>query len=611
MRHRRVFTIEQLESRWCMAAPFQNADLPCDVDASNRVTPADVLVLVNSLNRDGMRPLVASGDRLPSVFWDVNGDSYLSPSDPLLVINALNRAGLPPTLVASALPGDDPNFNLIVLRDQLQLSGQTTPGARIRVFRASDGTQPDHLAWQVVADGNGAFQATAPLELGANAFSIEARDELGRLISLAKTWYRGDVVADWNATMLNAIRDWTGVSNDPYRGRIVPSPPPVAARHLAMMHVAMFDAINAVEGRFASYLPDLPRDEQASPIAALATAAHRVASRLYSDRDELPVWDATLQASLSLVPDGEAKVRGIQLGEQVASRLLAARTADGSSVSVSYVPSSEPGHWNRTTPDYTPPLLPQWPGVKPFAIGEVTAFRPSPPPALDSAEYAAAVDEVMRLGRLDSVERTAEQTAISLFWSDGAGTATPPGHWNRIATKVLMQDGRDLVERARVFALLNLALADAGIASWDAKYHYDLWRPIDAIRRAAEDGNEATLAVTTWSPLLKTPAFPSYTSGHSTFSSAAAAVLTRLLGDHVAFTSTTDPHSGLTQRPLAPELIVTRHFTSFWDAAEEAGVSRIYGGIHYGFDNTAGKEVGQAVGEAVVSNWLRELTPDA
>lgn len=172
-----------------------------------------------------------------------------------------------------------------------------------------------------------------------------------------------------------------------------------------------------------------------------------------------------------------------------------------------------------------------------------------------------------------------------------------------------MTDGRGLLEHARTLALLNLALADAGIAAWDSKYQYDLWRPIDAIRRAGEDGNDATLPDASWSPFLKTPAFPSYVSGHSTFSAAAATVLTHVYGDDLSFASTTDPQSGLTQRPLASNLIATRHFASFWQAAQEAGISRIYGGIHYAFDNTAGLELGQTIGEAVIDNWLQQVPP--
>jgi membrane-associated phospholipid phosphatase len=601
--------VERLEDRRVLAGAWHNADLPCDVDASELVTSVDALSVINELNRSGARSLTSTIPSEADKYFDVSGDDTLSAIDALLIINALNRTGPVPTLAVSVAASDDPNFNGIVLGEQIHLSGQTIPHARIRLHQLDENGQTAQQVWQGKSDSNGVFQHVVSVAPGLNAFTIEVRDELGRKVSVNKSWFRGDVVVDWNATMLNAIRDWTGISNDPYPGRIVPSQPPVAAKNLAMLHLAMFDAANAVEGRFSPYLADLPRDGDASQIAALATAAHRVVSQLYSDRDELPVWDATLAASLAQVPDGEAKTRGIQVGETVAARLLAARANDGARSPSRYTTSSLPGHWNRTAPDFTPPLLPQWPGVTPFAIGDIAAIRPTEPPALDSPEYAIAVDEVMRLGKLDSQERSSEQTEIAKFWADGAGTATPPGHWNRIATNVIMTDGRNLLDHARTLALLNLALADAGIASWDAKYQYDLWRPIDAIRRAAEDGNDATIPDASWSPFLKTPAFPSYVSGHSTFSAAAATVLTHLYGDNLSFTSSTDPQSGLTQRPLAPELITTRKFSNFWQAAEEAGVSRIYGGIHYAFDNISGLQLGRVVGDAVHSNWLQEITP--
>ena len=211
---------------------------------------------------------------------------------------------------------------------------------------------------------------------------------------------------------------------------------------------------------------------------------------------------------------------------------------------------------------------------------------------------------MIRLGGFQSDLRTSEQTKIALFWADGGGTATPPGHWNSIALDVTLKKGTSLLETARTYALLNIAMADAGIASWDAKYHYDMWRPIDAIRQADQDGNPATSGVASWIPLLKTPPFPTYTSGHSTFSGAASAVLTSLFGDNVAFDSQSDGHLAAEQRPLDPSQIVTRHFTSFNQAAEEAGLSRIYGGIHFNFDNTAGLELGRKVGTAAIARSL-------
>ncbi len=596
--------LERLERR-DVCAGWQNVDLPCDVDNSALVTPIDALVVINSINRDGVRSLAGSMRNPEEPCLDVDGDNVVSPIDVLLVVNALNRNGQPLALTASLTPDDDPNFNGVVLGDQVHVRGATSPQSQIVLRRIPNAGGTSQVVWQGSSNGQGSFEVTLPMQLGINSFTFEARDELGRRLNVPRSWSRGDVVADWNATMLNAVRDWTGLSNDPYPNRIVPSRPPIVSRNLAMVHVAMFDAANAVEGRFESYLTGLPQDSQASSIAALATAAHRVASQLYSDRDETPVLDATLAASLATVPDDDAKSRGIRLGEQVAQRMLSERAADGSTSPPNYTPSNLPGRWNRTSPDFTPPELPQWRSVKPFAMNDIAALRVASPPALDSLEYAAAVDQVMRLGRLDSSERTREQTEIALFWADGAGTATPPGHWNRIASDLMMTDGKDLLEHARTLAILNLALADSAIAAWDNKYHYDVWRPVHAIQRADQDGNAATSPDPTWSPLLRTPAHPSYVSGHSTFSAAAAAVLTSLYGDEVAFISTTDPQSGLTQRPLAPELIATRRFTSFRQAAEEAGMSRIYAGIHFEFDNAAGKTLGRAIGESIVNQWLQ------
>jgi len=242
--------------------------------------------------------------------------------------------------------------------------------------------------------------------------------------------------------------------------------------------------------------------------------------------------------------------------------------------------------------------------VKPFALTSASEFRPAPPPALDTPEYAAAVDQVMRNGGHQSSQRTVEQTEIALFWADGDGTATPPGHWNRIATDVTLAKRTNLLETARTFALMNIAMADAGIASWDAKYHYDVWRPIEAIRQADQDGNAATISELTWIPLLKTPPFPTYTSGHSAFSGAAGTVLASLFGDATSFESETDGHLAPEQRPLDASQIVTRHFDSFTHAADEAGMSRIYGGIHFNFDNTAGLQLGRKVGAATLARLL-------
>jgi membrane-associated phospholipid phosphatase len=233
-------------------------------------------------------------------------------------------------------------------------------------------------------------------------------------------------------------------------------------------------------------------------------------------------------------------------------------------------------------------------------------FRPAAPPSLSSPAYAAAVDEVMKLGEANSLVRTQEQTAIAEYWADGGGTATPPGHWNQIAIDQGLTRNHSLLENARMMAVLNMALADAGISSWDAKYYYDLWRPIDAIRKASTDGNNATVEDISWTPLLQTPAFQSYTSGHSTFSHAAASVLTTLLGENVAFLDRTDPGLAGAWPPIDDtSSLARRNFANFRQAADEAGLSRIYGGIHFSFDNTAGAAAGKSIGQLVATAALK------
>jgi membrane-associated phospholipid phosphatase len=224
--------------------------------------------------------------------------------------------------------------------------------------------------------------------------------------------------------------------------------------------------------------------------------------------------------------------------------------------------------------------------VEPFALDRADQFRPAGPPDVASAGYAAAFEEVKRLGSATAAERTADQTEIALFWADNAGTYTPPGHWNQIAVGLAEREAFGAAETARLLAVLNMALADAGIAAWDAKYAYEFWRPVTAIRLADTDGNAATAADPGWTPLLGTPNHPEYVSGHAAFSGAAAAVLTALFGD-VPFTA-----------PSSVALPgVTRRFDGFDEAAAEAGRSRVFGGIHYEFSNRDGIAMGRAVGD--------------
>ena len=584
-----------------LAFDFQNGLSQFDVSGDGFIAPRDALLLINELNEHGSRALPPAAEP-PNVYFDVSGDQVLTSLDPLLLINELNRHAAAPwqplVLTAALAPDSDPDGNGVVLQSLVTVSGQTMPRALVRIEGFGE---PDLVT---VADSFGHYQLNVELASGLSTLRVTASDWYGQATSVERSARYGDVILDWNATLLSVIRDWTTLSSDPYPNRIVPSQPPLAARNLAMVHAAMYDAVNAVERTHLPYYVDIIAPAGASPVAAAAAAAHRVASSLYREPDELAVFNAALAEALASVPDGPAEALGIEVGRQVAGAIIAWRSTDGASSRVPYSSGTELGDWQRTFPDYLPPLLPHWPRVAPFAMASGDQFRPAPPPALESAEYAAAIDEVMALGGLEGTARTHEQTQIALFWSDGGGTSTPPGHWNQIAADVSAAQGTTLAENARLFALLNIGLADAGIASWDAKYAYDLWRPIDAIRRGDADANDQTPHDATWTPLLKTPPFPTYTSGHSTFSGTADAVLTWFFGPNVAFATQSDGHTGFSQRPLSSEQIVTRSFTSFAQAADEAGRSRIYGGIHFQFDNAAGLAAGRSLGSYVVGNFL-------
>ena len=598
-RIQRIF--EQLESRQLLASDWQNIALIRDVDRSGLVTPLDALILINAINATGIRDLPPRPVASNEPYCDVNGDGSLTPLDVLTVINAINAfENRQPTIVGGLTPDSDPNNNGVVLVDRVAIRGQTLANSFVKFSIESK----IDLVTTVVADAQGVFNFDLPLAHGMQTVRVQATDDLGRESELRLDIRRGNTIQNWNAAALDIVRQWTTTSNDPYPNRIVPSQPPMVARNLAMIQAAMFDAANAVTGKYTGYVFQTAPQPNASESAAAASAAFEVAKVLYSASDERAVWQASLGETLNQETNVEARDLGVSLGKLAAQAILAARANDGAQSKSNYTLTNAVGHWQRTFPDYLPPLLAQWPSVKPFAIASASEFRPVPPSALDSPEYAAAVDQVMRIGGYQSSQRTADQTEIALFWADGAGTATPPGHWNRIATDVTLAMKTNLLETARTFALMNIAMADAGIASWDAKYHYDLWRPIDAIRHADQDGNAATTSESTWIPLLKTPPFPTYTSGHSTFSGAASTVLASLFGDATPFESQTDGHLAPEQRPLDASQIVTRHFDSFSQAADEAGLSRIYGGIHFNFDNTAGLQLGREVASAAMARLL-------
>lgn len=402
----------------------------------------------------------------------------------------------------------------------------------------------------------------------------------------ACTSLRADVVTDWNEILLDAIR-------------VDRTSPPVASRAMAIVHVAIYDAVNGVDPTHeAYYVESTAAADGASAEAAAVAAAHLTLSALFPMQVE--TFNAAATAALAEIADGAAKDAGIAWGEQVAAAILTLRTNDGSGDVVDYTPGNLPGNWIPTPAGFAAALLPQWPEVTPFAMTSGSQFRTGGPPALTSAEYATACNDVKAFGRAEGSSRTEDQSQIARFWVNGPGTATPPGHWNMIAQTVAEQQGNTLAENARLFALLNIALADAAIVSWDNKYTYDHWRPVTAIVMADTDGNDATEADAAWLPFIPTPPFPEYTSGHSTFSGAAAKVLELFFGtDDIAFTT---PGDGL------PD--VERSYTSFSQAADESGRSRIYGGIHFEYANQDGLRSGRDLGEFVSETLLQEIDDD-
>jgi PAP2 superfamily len=381
-----------------------------------------------------------------------------------------------------------------------------------------------------------------------------------------------DVVTEWNNAALDAIR----------AGH---TPPPIASRNLAVLHVSIYDAVNGIARTHEPYLVQSEVPASASREAAASAAAHQALVNLFPANASS--FDALHAAILAAIPDGPHKSAGIVWGEFVTDQILAARANDGSDATVPPPGGSGPGVWVPTPPAFLPYLLPQWGFVTPFAMSSSSQFRPPGPPALDSQRYAEDYNEVKELGAALGSTRTEEQTEIALFWADGAGTETPPGHWNSIAQTIADMQGNTPEQNARLFALLNIAMADAAICAWDAKYTFHFWRPVTAINYVEPELN--------WMSFIVTPPFPDYVSGHSTFSGAAATVLALFYDtEDLPFTTGSDFLPG-----------VYRSFPTCLDAAEEAAVSRLYGGIHFRSANEDGLQAGISIGEWTDIHYLQ------
>jgi hypothetical protein len=398
-----------------------------------------------------------------------------------------------------------------------------------------------------------------------------------------------------------------------------------ASRAMAIVHIAMFEAMNAIDGRFDSYLGLRRVEREASMDAAIAQAAHDTLVALYPSQAEH--CHELLVEDLSRVPDGAAKDAGVAIGQFAASAILQRRAGDGSEkpeqdVNVDYIPGNGPGEWRQDPISLLPVALGvTWGEVTPFVLDSARPFRVPPPPPLQSREYARAFAEVQRVGGVTSTERTADQSLAAIYWAyDGTPSlCAPPRLYNQIALTIAAAMGSDAMEQARLLALINVAMADAAIAIWESKYHYRFWRPVTGIREADEgtgptgigDRNRETRADAFFSPLGApasnlsgknfTPPFPAYPSGHAGFGGALFQMLRNFYGtDDIPFTFVSDEFNGVTRdnegnvRELVP-----RSFNSLSQAEEENGQSRIYLGIHWAFDKEAGIAQGRRVADYV------------
>jgi PAP2 superfamily len=358
-------------------------------------------------------------------------------------------------------------------------------------------------------------------------------------------------------------------------------------RTLAITQIAVYDAVNGILRGGEPLVVDAHGPRGASPDAAAAAAAHTALDALLPSQQ--PAIDAFFQASLAQLGPGERVERGLRFGERVADAVLAARANDGAAATPpAFTPSAGPGEYQLTPPAFAAAGFTQTPHVTPFVLESASQFRPAPPPALTSPRYAADFSEIHSLGELNSTTRTADETAIGKFW----GAAPIWIVWNQIADQAALGFGNSLAQNARLFALLDTTLADGAIALYDAKYAYHRWRPITAIT-APDQGNPNTTADPNWLPLATTANDPSYPGAHATFSQAAATVLQDFFGTDVFSFSLTNPSVG-----------ISRDFTSFSGAADEASASRIFAGQHFRYDEDAGQALGAQVGDFVLDNAL-------
>jgi hypothetical protein len=383
-------------------------------------------------------------------------------------------------------------------------------------------------------------------------------------------------VIQWNRTLLGIVR--------------TPGAQPATVhptRSMALLQVGIYDAVNAIDHRFELYGIDADGPRWASRRAAVDAAAHDILAALYPAQK--PQLDQQEAQALAQVHNPVRRAQGIRVGADVATKLLALRADDGSATTPpAYVTTGLPGDYRPAPPAFAAPVFTHWGQVTPWTLRSADQFAPPPPPALTSAQYAADYNQVKSLGDANSTTRTADQTQIARFWP-----APIQNYWNEIAQTAALANGASLSQQARVFAQLDLAIADDTIAFYRAKYANRVWRPITAIREGDNDGNPDTAGDATWTPLLGTPADPAYPGAHSVVSASSAAILAAAFGDRLDYSVTSEVLPG-----------VTRSFDSFSAALREAGLSRMLAGVHTHADDVSGQALGRDIGEYVLTHAL-------
>jgi hypothetical protein len=401
-----------------------------------------------------------------------------------------------------------------------------------------------------------------------------------KLISMfRKALLAGALTCPTVPAVANAITDWDT------KAVAVVAPAPLGQRELAMVHVAMFDAVNSIERRYRPYLVQLTAPKTTSQEAAAATAAVTVLVGVRPEAAE--AMKAALASYLATIADGEAKLDGIRLGEAVAAGILQARANDGAAAPDAYRPKTKPGVYVPTSIT----VASVWPSLTPFALIKPSQLRPQPPISLESKEWAADFNELKAYGGKVSTKRSPQQTETARFWL----MVGAPGY-HPIPRQLIAAKQMSIIDSARFMALYSVALADAYIAVFDAKYHYEFWRPITAIRNGDINGNPATELEATWQPIENTPMHPEYPCAHCIQAGAAVAVIESVLGSpvipEVSVTSTTAPG-------------VTHRWTNLGAFSDEISNARIWAGFHYRFSTRVGTDMGRQIGEYVMKNVMQ------